>query len=309
MEPIVIIAAVNGGYNQPNGITKVPLTPLEIAEEAVRCREAGAAILHFHARDEDGITTGDLEIFRETIRLVRERTDILIQTTNGIGARKDRQTGEWIRPTDEDRIALLNIEPRPDLYGAATGSTDFYHPFGGQHNERPFVNNREWLATSIRHAHSRGTAIEFEVVHLPALYRLKRLADEGVFDANADYLWLNYGAGIGNIPGTPRVIVQSIDEGKLLFPNAKFGVLGAGHYQFPIAAVGMAAGCHTLRVGLEDNMFRANGEPAESNHQLIAEMVELAKFFRRVPATPEQAVEILGLRRNVDASTSQTVPA
>ena len=69
MRPVVIVVAVNGGYHQPQGITKVPLTPLEIAEEAARCREAGAAVIHFHARDEEGITTGDVEVFRETIIL------------------------------------------------------------------------------------------------------------------------------------------------------------------------------------------------------------------------------------------------
>jgi 3-keto-5-aminohexanoate cleavage enzyme len=88
-----------------------------------------------------------------------------------------------------------------------------------------------------------------------------------------------------------------------VFPNAKLGVLGAGPFQFSLAAVGMAYGCHTVRVGLQDNLFRANGRPAESNHQLIGEMVELAKFFRRTPASPDQAAEILGLRRKVTTST------
>jgi 3-keto-5-aminohexanoate cleavage enzyme len=212
MKPLIITAAVNGGYNQSTGVTKIPLTPLEIAEEAVRCRDAGAAVLHFHARDEEGLTTGDVELFKETIKLVRERTDILIQTTNGIGARKDKVTGEWIRPTDEDRLALLKLDPRPDLYGAAMGSTDFYHPYGGQPNDRPFLNNVEWLSKGVRHAFSEGSTIEFEVVHTPALHRLKRLADEGLFDANADYLWFQNGAGIANCPPEPRYIIHTVDE-------------------------------------------------------------------------------------------------
>lgn len=306
MRPVVITVAVNGGYNQPQGITKVPLTPLEIAEEAVRCREAGAAVVHFHARDEEGLTTGDVEIFRETIKLIRERTDILIQTTNGIGARKDKKTGEWIRPTDEDRLALLNLDPRPDLYGAAIGSTDFVHPYGGQPNDRPFLNNGEWLGKAIRHAHAEGSTIEFEVVHIPALHRLRKFADEGLFDPDADYLWFIHGGGIANCPGNPGYIIHTIEQQRLLFPNARIGVMGAGPHQFPLAAVGLADGCDSVRVGLEDNLLRANGEPAESNHQLVSELVELATFFQRRPATPDEAREILGLNRTVDASTLST---
>lgn len=108
-KPIVIVAAVNGGYRQPQGLTKVPLTPLEIAQEAARCREAGAAVVHFHARDAQGITTSDVEVFRKAIKLIREHSDILIQTTNGIGAHKDKVTGQWICPPDEHRLALLTI--------------------------------------------------------------------------------------------------------------------------------------------------------------------------------------------------------
>jgi len=297
MRPVVIVVAVNGGYHQRQGITKVPLTPLEIAEEAARCREAGAAVIHFHARDEEGITTGDVEVFRETIKLIREKTDILIQTTNAIGASKDKATGEWIRPSDDERLALLQLEPRPDLYGAAIGSTDFYHPDGGQPNDRPFPNNGAWFHKAMRHAHSEGSTVEFEVVHVPALHRIKRFADEGLFDPNADYLWLLHGGGIANCPAEPRYIIETMEEGRRLFPNAKVGVLGTGVHQFPLSAVGLAADCDSVRVGMEDNLFRASGEPAEFNHQIVADMVELAAFFRRRPATTDEAREILCLNR------------
>ena len=298
MRPLVITAAVNGGYHMPHGVTRVPLSPIEIAEEAAKCREAGAAIVHFHARDSEGITTGDPAAFQETLRLIRERSDILVQTTNGIGARRDKATGKIARPSQAERLGLLSLNPPPDLYGAATGSTDYIHVYGGQPNELPFVNDVDWLKTSIRHAHSTGSTIEFEVVHIPALYRLKRLADEGLFDANAEYLWLLHGVGIANLPPIARVLLQSVDEARLLFPRAKFGVFGCGPHQFPMAAVGLAAGCDSIRIGIEDNLLMPNGEQAESNHQLIAEAVRLAGFFNRRPATPAEAREILGLNRS-----------
>lgn len=307
MKPIVIVAAVNGGYQLSDAITKVPITPKEIGEEAARCREAGAAVVHTHARDEDGLTTSDIGVFQDIIRNIRANSDVLIQTTNGIGARKDKATGEWVRPTDADRLALLNLTPAPDLYGAATGSTDFVHVYGGQPVEKPFVNNRDWLIQSIKSAHDKGSAIEFEVVHVPALYRLKKMADDGVFDAGADYLWLTHGGGIANAPAVARVMMQSIEEGKLLFPKAKVGVFGCGPHQFPVAGLGMAAECDVLRIGMEDNRLLPNGQPAESNHQLIAATVELAKFFNRRPATPDEAREIFGLKRNVVSKSRETV--
>ena len=297
MRPLAIVAAVNGGYHMPQGTSRVPISPLEIAEEAARCREAGAAVVHFHARDEDGVTTGDPAVFQQTIRLIRERSDILVQTTNGIGARKDKVTGEIARPPLSERLKLLMLDPAPDLYGAATGSTDYIHPWGGQPNESPFVNNLEWMKTSIRHAHERRSTIEFEIVHIPALYRLRRLAEEGLFDPEADYLWMCHGAGIANSPAIARVLMNAIEEGKLVFPKAKWGVFGCGPHQFPMSAVGLAAGCDTLRIGMEDNLLMPNGDYAENNAQLIAEAVKLAAFFNRRPATPQETREILRLDR------------
>ena len=300
MPPLVIVAAVNGGYRMSHGVTRVPISPIEIAEEAAKCREAGAAVVHFHARDSQGVTTGDVAVFQETIKLIRERSDILVQTTNGIGATRNKITGEVQRPPLEERLKLLSLKPAPDLYGAATGSTDYIHVHGGQPSESPFVNNLQWMEASIRHAHSTGSTVEFEMVHTPALYRLKRLAEGGLFDPNADYLWLTHGAGIANFPPIARVLLQQIDEGRIVFPRAKWGVFGCGPHQFPMSAVGLAAGCDTLRIGLEDNELMPNGEPAETNHQLIREAVKLAAFFNRRPATPSEAFEILGLNRTVN---------
>jgi len=297
MTPVVIVAALNGGYQQSTDVTRVPVTPKEIAEEAEKCREAGASVVHFHARDAEGVTTGDVQIFSETIRLIRERTDVLIQTTNGIGARKDKRTGEWIRPTDSDRLALLNIQPRPELFGAATGSMDFYHPWGGQPVERPFVNSADWLCKAIQYTHRIGATIEFEVITSSVLYRLKRFADEGVFDANADYLWLLHGGGFGGTPPVPRMIIQCIDEGKLLFPNAKWGIVGAGPDQFKLATLGLACGCDSVRVGLEDNIYHADGRAAATSRDLVREIVDIASIYGRKPATPAEAREMLGLNR------------
>jgi 3-keto-5-aminohexanoate cleavage enzyme len=295
--PIVIVAAVNGGYKQSTQATPVPITPEQIAEAAVACREAGASVLHFHARDEQGVASTELELYRKTIRLIRERCDILIQTTNGIGARKDAKTGDWVRPSEAERLALASLEPRPDLFGAAIGTMDFCHPYGGNPVERAFPNSGEWLCAAIRNAHQKGSTVEFEVVYAAALHRVKRFADEGVFDAKADYLWLGHGGGFGGTPPIGRAMVQSIDEGRILFPNAKVGVVGTGPDQFKIATLGLACDCDTVRVGLEDSSFMPDGSAAPNNHAMVAAMRGIAAIYGRSPATPMQAREILGLNR------------
>ena len=102
-EPLVIVAAVNGGMQRSRDGAFVPETPEEIADDARLCREAGAAIVHVHARDDEGRNTGDVEVYADVIRRIRERTDILVQTTNGIGVRRDPGTGELVWPTDDVR--------------------------------------------------------------------------------------------------------------------------------------------------------------------------------------------------------------
>ena len=189
-EPLVIVAAVNGGMQMSRDGARVPVSPEEIAEDARLCRDAGAAIVHVHARDEQGRNTGDTETFRDIIRRIRERTDILIQTTNGIGVRRDPQTGDTIWPTDDERLALVNLDPSPDLYGVAAGSTDFLHPEGGYHQETPYINSPQFLKETIHAVYEKGSTLEYEIVDTHALHRLSQYADDGLLDRHAGYIWL-----------------------------------------------------------------------------------------------------------------------
>lgn len=136
-EPVVIVAAVNGGAQQSRDGATVPVTLEEIVEEAVRCEAAGATVLHFHGRNAEGRNTGDPAVYNEIIRRVRKETGLLIQTTNGIGYRVDPKTGEHFFPPDEERLALLNLKETPDYYGAMTVSIDFYDPEGDSPRRRP----------------------------------------------------------------------------------------------------------------------------------------------------------------------------
>jgi 3-keto-5-aminohexanoate cleavage enzyme len=292
---VVIVIAVNGGMQQDRDGAKIPVTPEEIAEAARICGEAGAAVVHFHARDENKRNSGDPKIYSETIQKIRDRTDILIQTTNGIGIRRDPKTGELHWPSDEERLALLNIEPRQDLFGIAAGSMDFYHPEGGYPEETPYVNTHQFLKGTIPAVLARGASLEIEVTEASALHRLRRLAEEGLFDPDTKNIWLLHGGGFGATPPIARNVIFSVDEGFRTFPQAKWSIVGTGKHQFTLATLGLSMGCDLVRIGFEDSVYLANGEVAEHNHQLVEETVRIAKLFGREPASVDEAREILNL--------------
>ena len=296
-DPLVIVAAVNGGMQMDRDGARVPITPEQIAEDARLCAEAGAAIVHVHARDGSGRNTADTAVFAEIIRRIRERTDILIQTTNGIGIRRDPRSGEMIWPTDEERLALVNLAPNPDLYGVAAGSTDFLHPEGGYHTETPYVNSPEFLKETIGAVYAKGSTLEYEIVDTHALHRLSQYADEGLFDRQAEYIWLLYGGGLCFTPSDPEYLLFLRHQGLRLFPNARWGVIGAGRENFTWATLGISMGCSTVRVGFEDGVYLPDGRVAERNHQLVEQLVRIAAIFGRAPATPEEARGIMGLDR------------
>lgn len=293
---VIVVVAVNGGMQQSREGAHVPCTPEEIAEEAYRCWQAGASVIHVHARDAQKRNSGDPKIYSEIIQRIREKCDILIQTTNGIGVRRDPATGQFFWPSDEERLRLLNIDPPQDLYGIAAGSADFYHPEGGYPpKDTPFINSIDLLRSTIKEVYARGAALEYEIVEASALHRLLRLADEGVFDRNRRNIWLLHGGGFGAIPPIARNVMFSIDEGQRLFPNALWGITGTGKDQFKLCTLGLAMGCDTVRVGFEDNIYLPSGKPARFNADLVEAIVKIAAIYGREPATPAEAREIFGL--------------
>src|SRR5687767_1275961 len=158
---VMITVALNGGMQQDRDGAIVPKQPDEIGEAAARCWEAGASVVHVHARGPDGKNSGDRAIYAEIIRQIRARSPILIQTTNGIGVRRDPATGQFIWPSDSERLGLLEIEPQQDLFGIAGGSADFHNPEGGYPEETPYVNSPQLLRRTIAAVYAKGSALEY----------------------------------------------------------------------------------------------------------------------------------------------------
>ncbi|WP_404714129.1 3-keto-5-aminohexanoate cleavage protein [Sphingomonas sp. MMS24-J13] len=286
---VIITVALNGGMQQDRDGAIIPKQPDEIGEAAARCYEAGASVVHVHARDKEGRNSGDPAIYSQIIQEIRARSPILIQTTNGIGVRRDATTGRLYWPDDAERLGLLGIEPQQDLFGIAAGSADFYNPEGGYPGETPYVNSPELLKKTIEAVYAKGSALEYEIVEASTLHRLLRYAAEGLFDRDRDNVWLLHGGGFGATPPIARNLLFSIDEGQRLFPKAIWGVTGTGRDMFRMVTLGMSMGCDLARVGFEDGVHLPDGSVGRHNSDMVKAAVEIAKFYGMAPATVAEA--------------------
>jgi 3-keto-5-aminohexanoate cleavage enzyme len=292
---VIISVALNGGMQQDRDGAVIPKQPAEIGEAAARCWEAGAAMVHVHARGPDGKNSGDPAIYAEIIRQIRARSPILIQTTNGIGVRRDPATGQFIWPSDGERLGLLAIEPQQDLFGIAGGSADFHNPEGGYPEETPYVNSPQLLKRTIEAVYAKGSALEYEIVEASSLHRLMRYADEGLFDRDRPNVWLLHGGGFGATPPVARNVIFNIDEGLRMFPAAIWGVTATGRDMFRIATLGLAMGCDLVRVGFEDGIHLPDGTVARDNAEMVLAAAAIAAIYGLEPASVEQARARFGI--------------
>ena len=292
---VMITVALNGGMQQDREGAVVPKQPDEIGEAAARCWEAGASVVHVHARGPDGKNSGDPAIYAEIIREIRARSPILIQTTNGIGVRRDPATGQFIWPSDSERLGLLEIEPQQDLFGIAGGSADFHNPEGGYPEETPYVNSPQLLRRTIEAVYAKGSALEYEIVEASSLHRLMRYAGEGLFDRHRENIWLLHGGGFGATPPVARNVIFNIDEGLRMFPQAIWGVTATGRDMFRIVTLGLAMGCDLVRVGFEDGIHLPDGTVARDNAEMVAAAARIAAFYGLTPASVEEARARFGI--------------
>ncbi len=292
---VMITVALNGGMQQDREGAVVPKQPDEIGEAAARCWEVGASVVHVHARGPDGKNSGDPAIYAEIIRQIRARSPILIQTTNGIGVRRDPSTGQFIWPTDSERLGLLAIEPQQDLFGIAGGSADFHNPEGGYPEETPYVNSPQLLKRTIEAVYAKGSALEYEIVEASSLHRLMRYANEGLFDRNRSNIWLLHGGGFGATPPVARNVIFNIDEGLRMFPQAIWGVTATGRDMFRIATIGLVMGCDLVRVGFEDGIHLPDGTVARDNAEMVQAAARIAAIYGLQPASVGEARARFGI--------------
>lgn len=293
---LIILVAPTGNQVEQEGV-HVPTTPDEIAEEARLCHEAGAAVVHIHARDpETKRASGDIALFGEIVHKIKEKADVLVQTTTSLGMKLDPASGQWIWHSAEERMGLLSVDPPQDLFSCPLGSWEFIHPAGGQPDASTQHNSFAFLRKNIRSIVATGRPWEMEIAEVGFLHNAVRLAEEGVFDRNAGNFWLDFIMGFGGMPATARQLVYMAEEAKRLFPHARWEVNATGRDQFRMNILGASMGCDIVRVGFEDNTLMPDGRKARYNHEQVEAMARIARDLGREIATTEEAREILSGR-------------
>ncbi len=270
MEKLIITAAVSGAEVTRDDNPNLPVTPVEIAEEAARCREAGASIAHIHARLPDGTPTQDREVYREIMKEVKKRTDIIIQFSTG-GA-------VWMTP--QDRIQPVSLSP--EMCTLSTGTCNF----GGD----VFMNKWDDIEFFAGEIAKYGVLPEIEVFDWGMVETGVKLIKKGLVPkkVNFDFV-LGVPGALGATAKALSVLSESIPEG------CSWTAAGIGRFELPLGAIAIAMGGN-VRVGFEDNIYYSKGVLAENTAQLVARMVRISKELYRDVASPDEARKILGLR-------------
>ncbi|HMM19503.1 MAG TPA: 3-keto-5-aminohexanoate cleavage protein [Selenomonadales bacterium] len=271
MEKLIITVAPVGAEVTRQDNPNVPLTPEEIAEEAVRCEAKGASIIHLHVRDAAGNATQDKAVFREAIGLIRQRTRLIVQTSTGGAA--------WMKA--EER--LQPVELKPEMATLSTGTVNF--------GEEVFYNPPPVIETFARAIAANGVKPEIEVFDTGMIQNALNLVKKGIFQLP---LHFDFVMGVpGGIPGEPRHLLHLVET---LPPGCTWTVAGIGRSELPLAVMAILLGGH-VRVGFEDNVYYTKGVPAENNAQLVERVTRLAGELGRPVAAPDEARRILGLAK------------
>ncbi|MDA0711259.1 MAG: 3-keto-5-aminohexanoate cleavage protein [bacterium] len=270
MEKLIITVALNGSVPTRVHTPYVPLTPEEIAESAVRCREAGASIAHIHARDIEGNPSLDPDIFEHIHRLISERTDLIVQISTGARAGYD---------TGARSAAVKRI--RPEMASLTTGSMNF--------PDQVYANSFEVikaLATVMKEA---GTRPEMEIFESGMIDNALLLVTQGLVEPPLHFDFVL--GSRGSQPANPKIL-HYLSEA--IPRDASWTVAAIGRFQLPMAVMAIPMGGH-VRVGLEDNLYYRKGQLA-TNEQLVARIARIAAEAERPVATPGEAREILHIK-------------
>ena len=277
MRKVIVTAALTGAFHGKEANPNLPERPDEIIAQALACREAGAAIVHVHARDKQGKSTMALDIFREIHEGIRKSSDLIVQLSTGGG----------ITLTMEERIAPLSLKPE------MASLNTFLVVFGTDGEELPAIYTRSEIEQTARRAQEMGVKPELAVLNFTCLEEIENLIAKGLVD-KPYYLDIGLNAPAqGTLRGTPQNLMALVDR---LPPDAIFTTSAHGEAQLPLTTIGMLLGGHA-RVGLEDNIYYTPGRLAKSNAELVARTVRIAKELNLEVATPDEAREILQILR------------
>ena len=297
---VVITCAVTGSIHTPSMSPHLPITAEEIADAAIGAAEAGAAIVHLHARDpKDGRPDQTPEAFLRFCKVIKQRSDVVLNLTTGGAATMTIE--ERVKPaaTLKPEVASLNMGTMnfglfPMLERFNTFKHDWERPYLEGSRERIFKNTFKDIEYILTTCAENGTRFEVECYDIGHLYALAHFAERKVIKPPF-FVQSVFGilGGIGPHPEDVGHMKRTAD--RLFGKDYRWSVLGAGRHQIPIAALSAAMGGN-VRVGLEDSLWAGPGRFAKSNAEQVRLARQVIEGLGLEIATPDEAREILDLK-------------
>ncbi len=275
MTKLIITAALTGGFHGKEANPNLPITPDEIAQSAYECSQAGAAIVHLHARDKDGKPTCDQQVYAEIVAKVKARCNVITQVSTG--------AGPGLSP--DERVKAIDV----DAEMASLNMGTMVRTRWGENSI--FLNTRPQIEAYAKKMRDKGMKPEMEVYGHSMMVDVENLIRQNLITRP---YYVNFVLGMshqGALPAESKHLRSLIDY---LPEGAIFNVCAVGAGQLPMTTLSMLLGGHS-RVGLEDNVYYSKGVLAKSNAQLVERTARLARELGRELATPDEARQILRL--------------
>jgi len=271
MTKAIITVAPTGEGPKKCDNPAVPTTPREIAEDVFEAYQAGAAIAHLHMRDDDENPSMSTEKFIETVHLIREKCDIILNLT----------TSGDVTAGDEIRTAHLKIL-KPEMASFDAGSMNWM-------NETLFINHPAFLEQLGHVMLENNIKPEIEIFDTGMVYNSLHYLKTGALKSPIHYQFV-----MGAPGGIPASIENLIYMTRMIPEGSTWSAFGIGRHHLPIMTAALALGGH-VRIGFEDNIYYRKGQLAKSNAEMVARGVRIANELERGVATVEEARQILGL--------------
>ncbi len=271
-DKVILTVATTGAWPTKKETPYVPLQPEEIAEEIYECYKAGASVAHIHVRDDEDKASMSFEKFEKTVKLVREKCDIVINltTSGGIGL-------------DDDVRMKPFIELKPEIASYDCGSMNWQH-------STVFENSPQFLEKLGIAMQENDVKPEIEIFDAGMVYNALYYYKKGILKGPLHFQF------VLGVPGGMAATVENLVYLKNLIPeDSTWGAIGIGKQHLPILYATLALGGN-LRVGMEDNIFYKKGHLATSNVEFVERTKRTVIEMGKEIATPAEARKILGLK-------------
>jgi 3,5-dioxohexanoate:acetyl-CoA acetone transferase len=297
---VIISCAVTGSIHVPSQSPHLPLTPGQIAESAIGAAEAGAAIVHLHARDpETGRPTPDPDVFARFLPQIKENSDVVINITTGGGHGMTVEERTRAANRFEPELCSLNMGSMNfGLFPVLDRVSTFEHAWEPEYLEmtRDFIfrNTYKDIETIVRTLGAVGTRFEFECYDVGHLYNLAYFLEQGIVQPPL-FVQTIFGilGGIG--PEPENLLHMKATADRLFGDDYYWSILGAGRHQTNLVTIGAILG-GSVRVGLEDSIYLAKGRLAESNADQVAKIARILGELSLEIATADEARQMLSLK-------------